>query len=43
MAQQLYAAAQGEGLDVQLSIQEGCRHQFPPEPDAFEELFSTEG
>lgn len=43
MAQQLYAAAQGEGLDVRLSIQEGCRHQFPPEPDAFEELFSTEG
>lgn len=43
MARQLYAAAQGEGLDVQLSIQEGCRHQFPPEPDAFEELFLAVG
>ena len=43
MAQQLYAAAREAGLDVQLSIQEGSRHQFPPKPDAYRELFSTEG
>lgn len=38
LAQQLYAAADRVGIDVELIVQENSRHQFPAEPYALEDL-----
>ena len=39
MAKQLFEVTTGEGISVELAVQEGSRHQFPIEPPALQDLW----
>ena len=42
LAKQLYTAADKEHLDVKLTVQQSCRHQFPAETYTLKNLLQTE-